>query len=149
MQTDPLEALPALRVLGDAGVAVAVFVGVDAEDRFLIRTVPHEEAVPAASTVALSAADAGIQVVIALQGGDARLPIILGKLLRRAAEAPPLALRIDGERLVLAAEREIELRCGDASLVLTSAGKVLIKGNYVLSRSRGANRIKGAYVDIN
>jgi hypothetical protein len=41
------------------------------------------------------------------------------------------------------------LRCGESSIVLTRAGKVLIKGNYVLSRSRGANRIKGAYVDIN
>jgi len=26
---------------------------------------------------------------------------------------------------------------------------VLINGNYVLTRSRGANRVKGAYVGIN
>lgn len=149
MRTDLLEALPVCRMLGEAGVEIAVFAGFDADDRFLVRTAPLEVPVPAASTVALGAADTGIQVVIALQGGDARLPVILGKLLRHATDAPPLAVRIDGERLVLAAEREIELRCGDASLVLTSAGKVLIKGNYVLSRSRGANRIKGAYVDIN
>ena len=41
------------------------------------------------------------------------------------------------------------LRCGDASITLTRAGKVLIKENYVLSRSRGCNKIKGAAVDIN
>jgi hypothetical protein len=56
---------------------------------------------------------------------------------------------VDGERLVLRAGREIEIRCGDASIVLTKAGKVLIKGTFVLSRSRGANKIKGAHVAIN
>jgi hypothetical protein len=56
---------------------------------------------------------------------------------------------MDGERIVLHADRDIELRCGNASIVLTRAGKVLIKGNYVLTRSSGANKIKGAYVDIN
>ena len=60
-----------------------------------------------------------------------------------------MPVRIDGERLVLQAEREIELRCGDASLVLTRAGKVILRGNYVVSRSRGVNKIKGAWVDIN
>lgn len=58
-------------------------------------------------------------------------------------------LESDGERLVLTAEREIVLRCGRASLTLTRAGKVLIRGAYVLSRSSGVNRIKGGSVQIN
>ena len=57
-------------------------------------------------------------------------------------------VEIDGETLTLSAEREIVLRCGKASLTLTRAGKVLIRGAYLLSRSSGANRIKGGSVQI-
>ena len=41
------------------------------------------------------------------------------------------------------------LRCGKASITLTKAGKVLIEGSYVLSRSTGVNRIKGGSVQLN
>ena len=46
-------------------------------------------------------------------------------------------------------DREIVLRCGEASITLTRAGKVLIRGTYILTRSSGANRVKGAAVEIN
>ncbi len=58
-------------------------------------------------------------------------------------------MRVDGDRYLIRAEREIVLQCGDSSITLTRAGKVLIKGNYVVSYSTGYNRIKGATVDIN
>jgi hypothetical protein len=71
-----------------------------------------------------------------------------------AAPGPALTRRgqtvtVDGERVVLNGAKQVELRCGEASIVLTAAGKILIRGTYVLSRSSGANRIKGAFVDIN
>ena len=56
---------------------------------------------------------------------------------------------LDGERLVLSAKQEIVLQCGRASITLTRAGKVLIRGSYLSSRSSGVHRIKGASVDIN
>ena len=56
---------------------------------------------------------------------------------------------LDGERLVFTADKEIVLRCGDASITLTKAGKVIIRGSYLLSRSSGVNRIKGGSVQIN
>ncbi len=55
----------------------------------------------------------------------------------------------DGERVTVTAEREIEFRCGKASITLTRAGKVIIRGAYLLSRSSGVNRIKGGSVQIN
>ena len=69
----------------------------------------------------------------------------------RPRETRPHSLRIeaDDERFVVSAEREIVLRCGDASITLTRAGKVIIKGNYIMSRSTGYNKIKGAAIDIN
>ena len=50
---------------------------------------------------------------------------------------------------MIEADREVVLRCGDASITLTRAGKVIIKGSYILSRSSGYNKIKGAAIDLN
>jgi hypothetical protein len=41
------------------------------------------------------------------------------------------------------------LRCGEASITLTKAGKILIRGTYVLSRSSGVNMVKGATIHLN
>jgi hypothetical protein len=141
------DALQWLR-FGNGPVKVARFAGFDDEDRFLVELGAPEPPTPAISVIALTLTDIGAPLVIALQDGDAARPIILGRVQERQLK-PATVVRTDGERLVFEATREIELRCGDASIVLTRAGKVLIKGAYVLTRSSGANRIKGAYVDIN
>ena len=75
-------------------------------------------------------------------------PIVLGKLWQPEPR-PTVQANVDNERLVLSAEKEIVLNCGAASLTLTRAGKILLRGAYILSRSRGANRIKGGSVQIN
>jgi hypothetical protein len=119
-----------------------------------LRQLPGE-VVPARTTVPLTRRQIGAPVVLVFEEGDIRRPIVLGVVHEAAAAAPaagdrePVSVRADDERLVLSAEREVVLRCGDASITLTRAGKVLIKGRYVLSRSSGYNRIKGAAVDIN
>ena len=66
-----------------------------------------------------------------------------------ASQSKPVEVKLDGQQLVLSAEQEIVLRCGEASITLTRAGKVLIRGAYLLSRSSGVNRIKGGSVQIN
>jgi hypothetical protein len=100
--------------------------------------------------VSISQCRVGSGVVLLLEEADPERPIVVGVIQddqpnsNSAAEAV-----IDGERLILAAQKEIVLRCGNASLTLTRAGKVLIQGAYVLSRSSGVNRIKGGSVQIN
>ena len=47
------------------------------------------------------------------------------------------------------AREQLVLRCGKARITLTSAGKVLIEGAYISSRSTGVNRIKGGSVQLN
>jgi uncharacterized protein (DUF2345 family) len=56
---------------------------------------------------------------------------------------------VDGESVVIEAREQVVLRCGRASITLTKAGKILIQGEYVSSRSAGVNRIKGGSVQIN
>jgi hypothetical protein len=108
---------------------------------------PSEAAIAARSTAALGPGDVGAEVALLFEGGDPRRPLILGRLLR--PEPAPVTVARDGERVELTAEREIVLRCGEASITLTRAGKVLIRGTHILSRSSGANRIKGASVQLN
>ncbi|HTT13067.1 MAG TPA: DUF6484 domain-containing protein [Burkholderiaceae bacterium] len=118
------------------------------------------EVVQARSTVPLRRAHIGHDVLVMFVGGDAHQPVIVGVIEPRPLQddAPVLetqmpsstvSVRVDGERRVIEAESEVVLRCGDASITLTRAGKVIIKGNYILSRSTGHNKIKGAAIDIN
>lgn len=92
---------------------------------------------------------AGAKVVLLLEGGDPGKPIIIGVVQEEGNRKSGVEAAMDGERLILTADREIVLKCGNSSLTLTRAGKVLIQGAYVLSRSSGVNRIKGGSVQIN
>lgn len=104
----------------------------------------------ARSTVEVSEHHIGSEILITFESGDVEKPIITGILRSfNGNGTPSAAIKVDDERLVFTAEREIVLQCGSASITLTRAGKVLIRGAYVLSRSSGANRIKGASVQIN
>jgi hypothetical protein len=109
---------------------------------------PLGRPVAARTTTSIDSAAIGGAVVLLFEDGDPARPIMVG-VVRSADDAPAVPAEVDGERVVLSAEREIVLRCGDASITLTRAGKVLIRGTYVLTRSSGANRIKGAAVEIN
>lgn len=137
---------------------VGEFIGFDLDDTPLVRlpSALPGEVVRARATVQLARHQLNQQVIVICENCDARLPIILGVIQGQLAgeSAVPLASRqinvqADNDRHVIRAEREIVLQCGDASITLTRAGKVIIKGNYVLSRSTGPNKLKGAVIDIN
>jgi Domain of unknown function (DUF6484) len=108
---------------------------------------PGSQPVPARSTVPLDSGTVGRDVVLLFERGDLAKPLIMGVL--RTPKPEPIRTEIDGEKLVFTAEREIVLRCGEASITLTRAGKVLIQGAYLLTKSSGLNRIKGGSVQIN
>jgi hypothetical protein len=100
------------------------------------------------TTVPLGTRDVSRRAVVAFEQGDRNRPIVLGLMLSEE-DSNKVNVEVDGERVVLAGSREVVLRCGGASITLTKAGKVLIQGEYVSTRSKGANRIKGASVQIN
>jgi hypothetical protein len=128
-----------LMILGETGAAWVDFPGNDSAK-------PLE----ALSILALPKKAVGRQVVLMFEEGDPQRPIVMGLVADRSVKRQkPVELVIEKKRFVFTAEQEIVLRCGKASITLTRAGKVLIRGAYLLSRSSGVNRIKGGSVQIN
>jgi hypothetical protein len=88
------------------------------------------------------------------EGADPRRPVIIGvmhegRVAPSSSNAGNVEIDVDGEQLIVSAREQLVLRCGNASITLTRAGKVLIKGTYVSSRSSGVNRITGGSVQLN
>ncbi len=131
------------------GVILGTLAGIDDSGLPQVTLPGHVGPALAAKHVCpILAADVGREVVLTFENGDLRKPVILG-LVQPAIAPRPVDVSLDGERLTFTAKEEIVLRCGKSSITLTRAGKVLIRGAYVLSRSSGVNRIKGGAVQIN
>ena len=100
-------------------------------------------------------ATAGISAAALRRASTTKVPVIIGNLDDRLVvlgfltQAPAQPVEADDPHRTIAAGESLTLSCGKASITLTKAGKVLIEGEYVLSRSRGANRIRGGSVQIN
>jgi hypothetical protein len=140
-----------------SGVVVGRLVGIRDEGRTPLVVFAGQSgtaAVAARSTVDVQPGQVGRQVVLVFEQAEMTRPIIIG-VLRGEEGASPLgesrqvAVDADGERLVVTARQQLVLQSGKASITLTAAGKVLIQGTYVLSRSSGVNRIRGGSVQVN
>jgi len=111
-------------------------------------------AVRARTTVDLHGTHVGGHVLLVFEEGDATRPIVIGALYEGSSQpldsvAGTVEVDVDGKRLVVSAKQELVLRCGKARITLTLAGKVLIEGAYISSRSSGVNRIRGGSIQLN
>jgi len=138
------------RRLGDVVIGGLVGFTVEAAPLVDFPGNPRDNPVPARTTAFLSSEDVGREVALLFEGADPSKPILIGPIVHPQQQAiRKSSVDRDSERLEFAAAREIVLRCGKASITLTRAGKVLIRGDYVSSQSRGVNKIKGGAVHIN
>ena len=115
---------------------------------------PTQQLISALTTIALSSTDIGREVALLFAEGDITKPVIMGLIrtdleMISLSQASSVEAQIDNEKIVLSAEKEIVLKCGNATITLTRAGKILIRGAYILSRSSGANKIKGGHIELN
>ncbi|MCU6177043.1 hypothetical protein [Citrobacter cronae] len=53
------------------------------------------------------------------------------------------------EELIFTAQQKITLSCGKSRITLYPNGKVVIKGEYILSDSEGVNRMSGGRIEVN
>jgi hypothetical protein len=137
-----------------------------AEDGRIFIDFPGNNSSPIQASVAASAAEIikntldykSLKALIAFEHNDADRPIIIDVVNDRVNSVSSNVsinrnaldtVKIDGATLTFDAKKEIVLRCGKASITLTRAGKVLIRGAYLSNRSSGVNRIKGGSIQIN
>ena len=80
--------------------------------------------------------------VLMLAPAAASPGVVLGRIASYAAPAQPA-------RLTLEATEVLTLKCGDATLDLRADGKAVLKGEDVLIRATGLQRIKAGSVSIN
>jgi Domain of unknown function (DUF6484) len=140
--------------LTPGAATLGTLAGWDEVGRPLVAFAGTPEPLPALSTVPMAAEDVGREVALLFVNGEATRPLIVGLLQPPITVAPVetkegVQARVDGERIEFNAEKEIVLRCGKSSITLTRAGKILIEGAYLLSRSTGVNRIKGGSIQLN
>lgn len=148
------------------GTRIGKIAGVDADGRILV-DFPKSGLAPVSARLTSTAEEKlrrasplGRDVLLVFENNDPKRPVIIDTLYSLLDEITdhsahdqqakcPDEVTVDRKRILFDAEEEIVLRCGEASITLTRAGKIIIKGNYLLSRSSGANRIKGGSVRIN
>lgn len=136
------------------GVRVGKIIVVVKETGHILVDYPDNpfDPLPARSTVNITSDEAHRAVLLTFERNDPRLPIIIGWI----QDEPVVTLDkkeiedviVDGERIVFEAEKEIELRCGQSTLII-KRDKVVIKSPQIVSRAGGVNKIKGAAVQIN
>lgn len=174
---DEVKALDTLSVdkvptIAPGEIVIASLIGVDPEGRPLI-DFPGNRSGPllAMSTLPVTPQHVGRSVALLFANGNLNTPVIMGVIhsplqdllatyeLRSGparqtgaegdAGAHAHMATVDGKRVVIEGQEEIVLKCGEASITLTKAGKIIIRGKYLLNRSAGVNRIMGGSVQIN
>ena len=134
------------------GVVLGEVVGSASDGRPLVRIAPGST--PCAATFAGfgPAPDwrqlQGARAVLACVDGDPRQPLVLG-MLGGATATPPAAPAPLPRTLKIAAGEELTIECGKSKIHLRADGRIEIRGEHLVSRSRGPNKVKGGSVHLN
>ena len=160
-------------------IIIGTIQGIDQDGRALVSFSGNinDSPIPAISTISITHKLSGRQVALLFTEGNINSPVIMGiihnplnDILENFELSHPETTRnnsttneklqkektlvqedivIDGKRIVIEGKQEIVFKCGESSITLTKAGKILIRGKYLLSRSTGVNRILGGSVQVN
>lgn len=144
------------------GIAIGTLVQVNTDGGHIQVQIPSLGLgpMPAVSMVPLGPDHVGRSLALGFEGADARRPIVLGLMMQapapeQATEPAPdaghTAVQVthNGRRVVVQAHTELELRCGDAVILLSQDGNIQIRGAYVTTHASASNRIRGGSVQIN
>jgi hypothetical protein len=103
----------------------------------------------------------GAAVAVMFEQGDVNRALVIGPMYAGPAVAAAVAdeagvdvtetsqAQPEYARIVIEAGEELELRCGEAAIVLTADGRILQRGTYISSHASATQRIRGGSVQIN
>lgn len=134
------------------GIAIGTFDAIG-NDGIALVSIPSfgMSLIPARTVSMLDPQQIGQNVALGFESGDPMRPIILGFMLTTQPTQTQNTTQVvlDGERLELRAQHEIELRCGEAALILSADGRIQLRGTYITSQASATNRILGGSVHVN
>lgn len=58
-------------------------------------------------------------------------------------------VRTTEDEVLIDADRKLTLRCGKSSITLYPNGKIVLRGDYILSDAEGVNRLTGGRIELN
>ncbi|MGI6853620.1 DUF6484 domain-containing protein [Mesorhizobium sp. 1B3] len=132
------------------GVVIGIFLGFGEEGPLVVFPGnPEETAQSARSLAELTSDMVGSEVALLFQEGDPAKPLVVGRIVEPARKTTTPHVLRDGERVRIIGEERIELRCGKATIIMESDGRITIRGTYVTSQASAANRIRGGSIDLN
>jgi hypothetical protein len=137
------------------GAVIGELVAISQANRQPLVMLPGQAAALTARTVIdLHGMHIGKAVTLMFENGEPARPIVMGVLIDEETwpqENVPGQIEVDadGARMMIQAREQLVLRCGNACITMTKAGKIIIEGSYVVSQSKGLNRIRGGSVQIN
>ena len=135
------------------GVVIGMLMGFDDANPLVVYPGnPSKEARPARALCILSAADAGHEVALLFEDGDRSRPLIIGRIVEPARQAPadpPATVVRDGETVKITAGNRIELRVGKSVIIMEKDGHITIRGKHLVSHASASNRIRGGSVNLN
>jgi len=130
-----------------SGIVIGIYISTDADGRIWLKLpIGKEDLVSAASCLCdLSGQQAGTKLAVMFVEGRIELPVVVGPVF---AEFDQGHKKIP-EKVEICASEQIVLKCGKATLRLQGDGSAVIRGEKVVSRASGTNRIRGGNVQIN
>lgn len=151
------------------GVVIGRFDGYNAHGKPIVSVEQLGlNAIVTRTTINLINVPPGSEVALAFVMGDLTQALILASLLydsgkqetpsipmpaveaqQHINEVEATEILVDGERVVFQAEHEIELRCGEAAIILSCDGRIELRGTYITSKASATQRILGGSVNIN
>ena len=121
----------------------------DFDDKGQPRVDVDGHSVVARATVAVSRADRGREVMVTFLDGDIGRPVITGLFTEPVGPAGQRHMKFNAAELDFEASSKLTFQCGKSSITLHRDGKIVLRGEHVVSRASGVNRIRGGSIELN
>lgn len=132
------------------GVVIGEVRGIDGEGRIWLDLPPPWESAELAvcCLCRMDQLAAGAPVAVMFQEENPLMAVVVGPIVAELRRSPVGSQSLP-QSIELAAEQQITLRCGKASIQMLRDGSLRIRGSELLSRASGTNRIRGGNIQIN
>ena len=169
-ESTPSNSLESHSTISPGEIIIGTIVSIDDAGKPLVNFLQNPSSTPvvAMSTSVLTKQHVSRQAALLFNQGDLSQPIIMGLIhspleallenvgqeedtqkVELAGQLNLADVNVEGKKMTFEAQDEMVFKCGESSITLTKAGKVLIRGKYLLNRSSGVNRIMGGSVQVN